>query len=101
MIYRNKATVSNVEGRQVTLKLEDGQVLVLQRDDLTGGLKSLEITVGQNFVLQLLPEEEAVLAQEDLARTLLNQILEDKPANGKEQAQIEIGSSDRDGNGQG
>ena len=69
MIIRLHATLARFEGRKSVLVLDDGQELRFSREELGG-------TQGEEFVLEALPATEAALRREDLARTLLNQILQ-------------------------
>ena len=69
MITRLHATLVRFEGRKAVLALDDGQELRFSRDEL-GGVQ------GEEFVLEALPAGEAALKRDDLARALLNQILQ-------------------------
>jgi len=53
------------------LTLDDGQTLQIPREELAPTAEP-----GTAFVLQVLPADEAALEKDELARTLLNQILE-------------------------
>lgn len=72
MIMRKSATVTELNAKQAILTLENGQELKCLRDDLEPG-----VAEGKLYVVQILPEEEAKLSEEALARTLLNQLLSD------------------------
>jgi hypothetical protein len=71
MLIRLHATLARFEGRKAVLRLEDGQELTLSREDAAG-------EVGEEYVLQAMPAAEAALGQEEFARTLLNQILQNE-----------------------
>lgn len=72
MLVRKTAILDRFEGKKAVLILENNQELVLLKEDL-GKAKE-----GDVFSLQILPEKEATLKREQLARTLLNQILNDQ-----------------------
>ena len=79
MIVRKAATLQEVKGKYAILALDGGQTLQLLRDELEPTAEP-----GTSFVLQILPESEAAMERDELARTLLNQILDDeqeKPKN--------------------
>lgn len=71
MLIRKTVTLDRFEGRFAVLKLENGHELTLPKDDFA------LVPEGTVLVLEVLPEPEATLKKEDLARTLLNQILQD------------------------
>lgn len=71
MLLRKRATLEKVQGKQVVLTLENGQQLTLLRDELEP-----TVEVGAEYIVQIAPAAEAILEQEKLARTLLNQILQ-------------------------
>ena len=71
MILRKQATLDRFEGKQAILLLDSGQELAILKEELPGSKE------GMVFVLTLLPDHEASLEKEALARTLLNQILAD------------------------
>lgn len=73
MLTRLHATFNRVESGSVVLTLEDGQELRVPKEDLQP-LPS----IGSEFTLQLLPSTEAELAANDLAKCLLNQLLDDE-----------------------
>ena len=62
------ATVT-VEGRNLLLKLEDGQVLRLARE------KAPSLADGEAVSLRILPETEASLERQALARAILNELI--------------------------
>lgn len=72
MLVRIEAKVQKVEGKKIVLGLEDGQELFVQKD-LLG-----EVNLGDVFSVQIMPETEAALEREELSRTILNQLLNDK-----------------------
>jgi len=78
MLVQKHATLQRFEGKQAVLQLENGQEIEVLKEELGNGKE------GDRFTLRILPEEEALLDQESLARTLLNQILDD----GKKEAPI-------------
>ena len=69
MLIRKQATLDHFEGKQAVLVMENGQKLLILKEELGAAAE------GASFVVQILPEPEAVLAKEELARELLNQIL--------------------------
>ena len=71
MIVRKNATLERYQGKQAVLKLENGDELHIPREELAPTAE-----INQNFVIQILPADEAKLEQDALARVLLNQILE-------------------------
>ena len=84
MLTYKSATVDRFEGKQAVLKLENDQELRLLREDLEPA------ELGAAFQVQILPEAEAKLSQEELARTILNQILQDAS---KEKGQTDSGGA--------
>lgn len=78
MILRKHATLDRFEGKQAVLVLETGDEIHILKEDLG------KVSEGQVYTLQILPEKEATLEKEELARALLNQILiDDQPAEKK------------------
>ena len=71
MIIRKPATLERFEGKQAILQLENGQQLSLSKEELG------TVVQGEKFVIQIMPANEAKIAQDELARVLLNQILHD------------------------
>ncbi len=71
MIIRKQATVDRLEGKQVVLVLENKQELVIAKDELGDIARP-----GDAFAVHILPADEAALNQEDLARSILNQLLD-------------------------
>jgi len=71
MLVQKQATLERLEGKQAVLQLENGQELTIAKEELGS------VQLGDRFSVRILPEQEALLDQEALARTLLNQILED------------------------
>lgn len=71
MLTYKQATLDHYEGKQAILRLENGQDLRLLREEVEPA------AIGTTFRIQVLPEVEAQLTQEELARVLLNQILRD------------------------
>lgn len=72
MLVRIEAKVQKIEGKKIVLSLEDGQELFVQKD-LLG-----EVNLGDVFSVQIMPEAEAILERDELSRTILNQLLNDK-----------------------
>jgi hypothetical protein len=70
MLVRKKATLEQIEGKNAILGLENGDKIKILREELSPSLE-----IGEKFVLQILPEAEAALEKEDLARVLLEQLL--------------------------
>lgn len=71
MITRKTAILDRFEGKQAILSLENGQELHILKEELG------KATEGQAFTIQIMPDHEATLEKEALARTLLNQLLHD------------------------
>lgn len=74
MLHRLQGTVTAIENGTVAIQLEDGQVVTVPLRELTPPPQ-----VGDPYVLTLLPVAEAVLETDDLARTLLSQLITDVP----------------------
>lgn len=74
MMIRLRATVTSVTDSIAALTLDDGQVVTLSAKDATPVPQ-----VGDEYELQLAPLAEARLTTEELARTILNQLLTDVP----------------------
>lgn len=70
MVIYKKAVLDHIAGKQAVLLLENGVKLVLPKDELS------DHQLGSEFRIQIMPEAEAALSQETLARTILNQILQ-------------------------
>lgn len=75
MLIQKQITFERWDGKQAVFQLDSGQEIALPKDDF-----SKDLPVGAVFMLKLLPEHEARLEQQELARTLLNQILADDSA---------------------
>ncbi|MCC2631333.1 MAG: hypothetical protein K0S20_32 [Patescibacteria group bacterium] len=73
MIVRKQATLDHFDGKQAVLLLENGQELCILKEELGAALSE-----GDIFTVQILPEQEAALEKNELARTLLNQLLDEK-----------------------
>jgi len=73
MLIRKQATLDRFEGKQAVLLLENKQELLILKEELGS-----DCQVGTIFTLQILPEAEALMEREELARVLLNQILKDE-----------------------
>lgn len=71
MMIRKQATLDRFEGKQAVLLLDTGDEVHILKDELRNPKE------GQVYVFQILPDDEATLEKEALARTLLNQILAD------------------------
>jgi hypothetical protein len=74
MILRMQATVQTVTANHATLSLDDGQQLTIPLRSLAASPQP-----GEVFVVSALPEAEASKQTEELARTLLNQLIADVP----------------------
>lgn len=72
MIVQKQATIDRFEGKQAIISLENGQELAILREELG------TINEGEEVVVQIMPTAEAALEKAALARTLLNQILNDE-----------------------
>lgn len=72
MLLRKSAILTELTTKQATLTLENGQELKCLREELEPG-----VVAGTQYVIQIIPEQEAQLSQDALARTLLNQLLSD------------------------
>ena len=70
MLVRLAATFDRLEYGKAVFILEDGQELRVAREIVNPTPEA-----GTAFALQLLPEQEAALDREALAKTLLNQLL--------------------------
>ena len=64
------ASINRFEGKRAILTLDDGQTLAVDRADITPSTE-----VGDQLSVMIRPVADAQLAKEDLARTLLNEIL--------------------------
>ena len=71
MIIRLRATLDHFAARQAVFALENGQELSIAKDDLAASYKE-----GDSFVVQVMPQSHADMQKEALARTLLNQLLQ-------------------------
>jgi hypothetical protein len=75
MLVRKTAALDRFEGKQAILILEHGQEFRVLKEELG------EVKEGDVFTIQIMPEREASLEKEELARVLLNQILQsDSPS---------------------
>ena len=81
MIVRKSATLTEIKGKYAILTLEGGQTLELPHEDLEP-----TVSTGTAFTIQILPEAEAAMEKDELARTLLNQILEHDEKEGSRSA---------------
>lgn len=70
MLTRISAELQRVEAGSAILVTQDGQELRVPKADLAPIPE-----MGTAYVLQVLPEQEALLEQEVLAKLLLNQIM--------------------------
>lgn len=73
MLIKRNVTVTAIEGKKVILQLEDGQRMAVPKDDW---LPQPVPETGTPYVIQILSADEAQLSQDELARILLNQILD-------------------------
>lgn len=74
MVTRLHGTVTSLEGNTVLIALEDEQIIKVSLQMLTPAPQ-----VGDAYDLHLLPAAEAALVTEELARTMLNQLVADVP----------------------
>lgn len=72
MLTRKMAILDRFEGKYAVLVLENAQEITLLKEELG------KCREGDVFSLQILPEKEATVKKEELARSLLNQILNDE-----------------------
>lgn len=63
-------TLARFDGKRAVFELEDSQSLLVEKSELSPGAQ-----VGDIFSLVIQPATEAKLEREELARTLLNEIL--------------------------
>lgn len=70
MIIRKSATVKSIEGRKVLLELENNDFLKLDKDDMVG------LSIGDELQVQIMTANEAGMEKDDLAKSLLNQLLQ-------------------------
>jgi hypothetical protein len=75
MLLQKQVTLLRWEGKHAILQLDSGDEISFPKDDLPR-----DTPIGAQFSLKLQPLHEAALEKEDLARTLLNQILADDQA---------------------
>jgi hypothetical protein len=78
MMARMSLQLVRIEGRYAIFSLEDGKELAILKQNI----EPLE-EIGSNYVLTVLPEKEALLEQNQLAKSLLNQILTASDAQAK------------------
>ena len=62
-------TLKEVQGRHAVLESADGQLLKVPADAVKGA------EIGAPFTIQILPAEQAVKSQQELARTILNELI--------------------------
>lgn len=72
MLVQKQVTLLRWEGKRAILQLDSGEEIALSKEDFPR-----DTQVGAQFSLKLQPLHEAALEKEELARTLLNQILAD------------------------
>lgn len=70
MLTRIQATFNGIEKGKAVFELQDGQKFQIPKQDLEPLPEE-----GSLFVVQVMPEKEANLNQNELAQTLLNQLL--------------------------
>lgn len=72
MVKRFQATVTASTASTFSLELEDGQMLSVP-------VEAGQPEVGESYVVTVMPDTEAKLERDELARTLLNQLIGDVP----------------------
>jgi hypothetical protein len=77
MLHRIQARLDRIEGARAVFTCADGQELAVQKSELAP-LPEL----GSSFVVTIMPQDEAELTHEALAKTLLNQLI--TPEHGQE-----------------
>ncbi|MEZ0286867.1 MAG: hypothetical protein ACAH35_03460 [Candidatus Paceibacterota bacterium] len=87
MLLSLQGTITAIENLTAVLTLDDNQTIRFS-------LKEMDVRpqVGDTYVLHLLPESEAKLSTDELARSLLSQLIRDVPAE-TNQAKIEEGTA--------
>ena len=75
MTIRIPATISAVSDQGVSFGLEGDQALMVPKTEF-----ATLPQVGDTFSVLIMPEAEARLAQDDLARTILSQLIPNVPA---------------------
>jgi hypothetical protein len=78
MVLCLSTTISAITDQGISLALEDGQAVMLAKDSIVPLPK-----VGDRYTMTIMTEEAARLDQEDLARTMLNQLIPDVPVQGQ------------------
>lgn len=71
MLIRKSAVIQRIEGKKAVLLIENDQEISVFKDELSNA------EVGQSFVIEILPEAEATMKKDELARELLNQLMSD------------------------
>ncbi len=87
MLLRLQGIISTIENGTVAIALDDGQVLSVPARDLTPAPKA-----GDTYTLTVLPEAEARLQTDELARTLLSQLITNVPTQNGPAETPEIGA---------
>lgn len=72
MVVRKNAVLKKIEGKQAIFALENGEEFRILKEELHNPQEN------QAYVVQILPQAEAVLERDALAKTLLNQILNEE-----------------------
>jgi hypothetical protein len=75
MLTRIPAELQRIESGSAIFVLDDGQEVRIPKQDIEPAS-----AIGTRYVFQVLPEAEAHLEQEALAKTLLNQIMSNHEA---------------------
>ena len=70
MRIERSTTLSKLDGKLATFELDGGATIAIPKDELSPGAQ-----VGDAYTLTLIPVQQAALEREELARTLLNEIL--------------------------
>lgn len=74
MVHRIQGTITTIANGTASVELEDGQVFTIPTRDVEPRPQ-----VGDAYVLTFMSAAEAKLATDDLARSLLSQLIVDVP----------------------
>ena len=70
MRTERSAKLVTIDGKRVIFQLDGGEEFFIPKDDISPGAQ-----VGDDYTIFLMPSSEAKLESDELARTLLNEIL--------------------------
>lgn len=70
MLTRKSAVIKSIEGRRVVFCLENDQYFTVEKEDL------YKPAPGQEYVIEIIPVKEAELKKDELAKEIVNQLLE-------------------------